>query len=85
MKTLNVMALLACTLALAACGDSPDNAPDVGGQPAGNTGQVPASATVSTAAYVAYTGRLTASETDRPLGVNMVTPPTSETESPQAL
>ncbi|MDO9096404.1 MAG: hypothetical protein Q7U99_27610 [Rubrivivax sp.] len=82
MKTLKVMTLLGCTVALVACGDSPDNAPDTGGQPAVDNRQVPASAAASIAAFFGYTGWLTANETAQPLGLDLVTPPTTETEVP---
>jgi hypothetical protein len=76
--------LLACALALAACSDNPEPVPPPGGVPAQNGGEVPASATASTAAYVGFANSLPPNETDQPLGVNGVTPPTSETEEPAA-
>jgi hypothetical protein len=79
------LVLLACALALAACGDDPDTVPPPDGTPAQNGGDVPTSATVSTSAYVGYLNSLPPSETDAPLGVNNVTPPTSETDEPAAL
>lgn len=81
MKTLKVMALLACAVALSACGDNPDD----GGPPAADDGQVPASASASIAAFFGYTSALTESETAQPLGVDRVTPPTSETQEPSPL
>jgi hypothetical protein len=77
--------LLACALALSACSDNPEPVPPPAGTPAQNGGEVPASATASTSAYVGYASSLQPSETDEPLGVNAVTPPTSETDEPAAL
>jgi hypothetical protein len=77
--------LLACALALAACSDNPETVPPPEGTPAQTGGEVPASATASTAAYVGFLNALPPSETDLPLGVNSVTPPTSETEEPAAI
>ena len=47
--------------------------------------EVPASATASTSAYAQYVASLVASETAMPLDVSKVSPPTSETESPQPI
>ena len=69
-------AALAASL-LAACGDNYTEATS----PVVIT-EVPASATVSTAAYTQFTASLTNSETDTPLGVNSATPPTSESDTP---
>jgi hypothetical protein len=80
MKFIRPALLLATTLALAACSDSPSEEPP---PPVAET-EVPASATASTSAYFSYVGSLPASDTDRPKGVNSVTPPTSETEAPRS-
>jgi hypothetical protein len=69
-----------CAL-LAACGDSPETAEP----PPAAANEVPASATTSSRAYAAYAGSLVASDTREPLDVNKVTPPTSETESPEPI
>jgi hypothetical protein len=79
------LVLLACALALAACSDNPEPVPAPDGTPAQTGGEVPASATASTSAYVGFANSLPPSETDLPLGVNGVTPPTSETDEPAAL
>ena len=74
---LEVLAVLALCAGLAACGgDSSDEpAPAV-------ASEVPASATVSTAAYTQFAGSLVKTETGQPLEVNKVVPPTSETDEP---
>jgi len=74
------IALGLCVL-LAACGDSPETAE----APPAAANEVPASATTSARAYAAYAGSLVASDTHEPLQVNKVTPPTSETESPESI
>ena len=74
----SIIGLGLCAL-LAACGDSPETAE----APAAN--EVPASATESTRAYANFAGSLAPSEHHEPLDVNKVTPPTSETEEPQAI
>ena len=79
MKLQHALLAAAAALLLAACGDDPADAPETP-PPAGNA--VPASATVSPAAYSQYAGSLATSETAAPLDVSQVTPPTSETEAP---
>ena len=78
MKKIHHMAaaLLAASL-LAACGDSvtDDSSPPP-------ITEVPASAGDSPTAYVQFTGSLVSSEIATPLGLNNVTAPTSETETP---
>ena len=81
MKLKKLLILTGLAGALAACGDSPSDAVDA---PPGST-EVPASATASTRAYATYTGSLAPSETGAPLDVTKVTPPTSESEEPQAI
>ena len=73
--------LLGLTAALAACGDNPQTAEVT--PPASN--EVPASASASSRAYASFAGSLPKSDTQDPLDVNKVTPPTSETEEPQAI
>jgi uncharacterized lipoprotein YbaY len=79
MKLQHALIAAAAALLLAACGDNPADAPET---PPPEATEVPASATVSATAYAQYAASLQASETARPLGVNNVTPPTSETEAP---
>ena len=76
--SLAVLAAAAVTL-LAACGDSPEDAG------AASSNQVPASATASTMAWTQFAASLRNSETEAPLEVNNVTPPTSESDPPQAI
>ena len=64
---------------LAGCGGGHDAAP----APPPAADEVPASATVSTAAFVDFTGSLAPSETQPPLDITTAVPPTSETEPPQ--
>jgi uncharacterized lipoprotein YbaY len=73
----------AATLGLAGCSDSPAPETPVATPAASN--EVPASATVSAAAYTEFAKSLTSSETGLPLDVNKVTPPTSETAAPLSL
>lgn len=81
MKLHKVLMLLGLAVALAACGDSPQEAEPT---PPAST-EVPASATASTRAYATYAASLAPSETGSPLDVSKVTPPTSEWEEPQPL
>jgi hypothetical protein len=74
----------AASLGLAACSDSPAPEAPAPATPAASY-EVPASATVSAAAYTEFAKSLGSSETTLPLDVNKVTPPTSETAAPQAL
>jgi hypothetical protein len=78
-SVLTLAAALSTSFWLVACGDSPTSVPEA--SPATTT-EVPASATADTAAYVSYTASLPASETQEPLGVGKVAPPTSETGEP---
>jgi hypothetical protein len=81
MKLHNLVLTLGLAASLAACGDSPQTA-EVN-PPASN--EVPASATASTRAYASFAASLPKSDTQDPLDVSKVTPPTSETEEPQAI
>ncbi len=76
------IAALAATL-LAACGDNPQDAPEMPPPAGGNP--VPASATTSPRAYAQFAASLSPSESGTPLDVSAVTPPTSETEQPETL
>lgn len=78
MKTKTSLALLATVTLLAACGDNPEDA-------AASSNQVPASATASTMAWSQFAATLQNSDTQTPLEVNNVTPPTSESDPPQAI
>ena len=79
MKIKTSFALLAAVTLLAACGDNPEDAD------AASSNQVPASATASTMAWTQFAASLRNSETQSPLEVNNVTPPTSESDPPQAI
>ena len=81
MKLHTLPILLGLATALAACGDSPQTAEVT--PPASN--EVPASATASSRAYASFAASLPKSDTQDPLDVNKLTPPTSETEEPQAI
>lgn len=81
MKLHQLPILLGLAAALSACGDSPQTAELA--PPASN--EVPASATASSRAYASFAASLSNSDTQDPLDVNKVTPPTSETEEPQAI
>ena len=72
----------AAALLLSACNDGPEVPLPV--TPAASNA-VPASATSSAKAYEQYAASLMNSETQAPLDVAAVTPPTSETEAPLAL
>ncbi len=84
MNMRSLFVLAGSAVLVAACGDSSvavmDPPPVV--QP---SNEVPTSATASTTAYVQYTGSLAASDTNEPLLVDKVVPPTSETEEPQTV
>ena len=81
MKTTTTLLALAATVLLAACGDNPEMATPA--PPAAN--EVPASASSSTGAYTSFAASLPASDTQEPLSVNNVVPPTSETEDSRAI
>jgi hypothetical protein len=77
MNTPRILLLLCLSAGLAACGGgTPDEAPPAAGH------EVPASATVSPAAYSQFAGSLATTETGQPLDVSKVVPPTSETAQP---
>ena len=78
MKLNHALIAASAALTLAACGDNP---PDATPTPQASN-EVPASATVSTTSYVQYTASLPANDTQEPLDVRKVVPPTSETEAP---
>ena len=75
---LTLSAALFTSLWLVACGDSPASMPP----PEAAANEVPASATVSDAAYVSYTGSLPASDSQEPVEVKKVSAPTSESDEP---
>ncbi len=79
MKIKTSLVLLAALTLLAACGDNPENADTT------PTNQVPASATASTSAWSQFAASLRNSDTQAPLEVNNVTPPTSESDAPMAI
>ncbi len=84
----NSCLLAAAMLALAACGgggsDAAPDTPAPAPAPAPSN-RVPTSASASTNALVQYSSSLAASESAEPLEVDQFTPPTSETEEPQAV
>ena len=81
MNTKTTLLALGTALLLAACGDNPDDADE----PTASTSDVPASALVSATAYSQFAASLTITETGKPLEVNGVMPPTSETDPPIAV
>ncbi|MBL8305585.1 MAG: hypothetical protein JNM33_02730 [Rubrivivax sp.] len=76
--------LAACALAalLTACGDDPAQGPEA--PPSATASEVPSTAAANAATWTQYAASLPRSETAAPLGLNQVTPPTSETEAPVA-
>jgi hypothetical protein len=80
MRTLALLPLLFASATLVACGGGSDDTP----VPA-TTNEVPATATVSTAAFASYAGMLGASDGAEPLDVSSLTPPTSDTDEPVTL
>jgi uncharacterized lipoprotein YajG len=83
MKLDKILLAAGAAVLLAACGDSPPA--ELPAPPAAGANAVPASATASIASYAQYAGSLPKSETDEPLDVSQVVPPTSETELPVAV
>ena len=82
MKKHFVLAVLAATAALTACGGGGDAAVQ---DPMVTPNEVPDSALGSATAYTAYVGTLAASETASPLDVSKIgNAPTSETAPPAA-
>ena len=71
---------LAMSLLLAACGNNPQD--EVAPQPQASTGDVPATALATATAYSQFAASLMKTETGKPLEVNGVMPPTSETADP---
>jgi hypothetical protein len=80
MKRLSFL-LAASAALLAGCGDDPAEAP----APAPAADDVPAEASASPAAFVAWMDRQPESDTREPLGVEGAMPPTSETDEPVPL
>ena len=81
MKLHQALMAVAAAALLAACGDSSQYTPAT---PPAASNEVPASASASTMAYAQYANSLPKSETQAPLDVSRVTPPTSESEAPLA-
>jgi len=81
MNTKATLAALSLCLLLGACGDSPQEAAAPPPQPQAS-GDVPASALVTTTAFSQFAASLVKTETGKPLEVNGVVPPTSETADP---
>jgi hypothetical protein len=82
MKFDRLLIVLASTAVFAACSDNPSAETP---QPPVQSNTVPASALVSARAYASFAASLPPSDSQVPLEVNGVTPPTSETEEPQML
>ena len=80
MNTKTTLLALGTALLLAACGNNPQELPAP--VPLANTGDVPASALASATAYSQFAASLAKTETGKPLEVNGVVPPTSETAAP---
>jgi len=79
MRTLALLPLLLASATLVACGGGDDTPVTA------TTDEVPATATVSVAAFASYAGMLDAVDTSEPLEVSSVTPPTSDTDEPVTL
>lgn len=80
-QPLKILLALGAALLLSACGGG-DGGTDTAAHPSESPGAVPASATVSTEAFVAYAAALSVDETAEPLDVSRIVPPTSETDEP---
>lgn len=80
-QPLKLLAALGAALLLSACGGG-DGGADTAPSPSESPGAVPASATVSTEAFVGYAATLAVDDMAEPLDVSMVVPPTSETDEP---
>ncbi len=84
-RNTTVAMLLVAGLALAGCGGGSSPAEPPAPSPAAATGDVPAEASASPAAYVGWMGKQAKDETREPLNVQGFVPPTSETDEPVAL
>lgn len=82
MNTKSTLLALGTALLLAGCGDSPQDVAAPAPAPQASTGDVPASALGTTTAYSQFAASLVKTETGKPLEVNGVVPPTSETADP---
>jgi multidrug efflux pump subunit AcrA (membrane-fusion protein) len=80
MRSLALLPLLLAGALLSACGGGSDDAPATA-----TANEVPATATVSVAAFASYAGMLDAVDSSEPLDVSSVTPPTSDTDEPVTL
>ncbi len=78
MRTLLMISTLVAAGALVACGGG-DSTPVAGER------EVPSSATASPTAFSQWAGSVAQEEGTEPLGMDMVVPPTSETEEPIAV
>ncbi len=68
------------SMLLAACGDNPQEAPAP--PPQASTSDLPATALGTATAFSQFAASLAKTETGKPLEVNGVVPPTSETADP---
>jgi hypothetical protein len=78
-------ALALLTLSLAGCGGSESITLNSPQNPPGAFDEVPAAAKASATGYTNFAAGLRKSETAAGLDINQTTPPTSETEAPQAI
>ncbi|MBA2547698.1 MAG: hypothetical protein H0V16_04460 [Burkholderiaceae bacterium] len=76
-------ATVALTLGVTGCGSSNDD--DNGTPAAPPTSEVPASASASVAAFIAFLLTLAANDTAEPLALGTFTPPADDVTEPQAL
>ena len=77
-----LLCALMLTVGLAACGGGDDGPAPPPPPPPVASNEVPASAYASTTAYSQYAAALASAETNEPLDVDKVLPPTSESEEP---
>ena len=81
MNAKTTLAALGLALLLSACGNGQDD-DNPALQPQAGAGDLPAGALATTSAYAQFAASLVKSETDRPLDLRGMSPPTSETASP---
>ena len=80
-RSFNLIALFAAGLLIAGCGSGGGGETPVAEEPA----QVPAEASTTTQALVAWTGAQAENETIEPLGMTAFMPPVSDTDEPAAI
>jgi hypothetical protein len=84
-KLRSALAAVACTALLVACGGGGDGADNANPKGPVAVDMVPISATVSATAYTQFASTLSNSDQAQPLGMDALTPPTSERDAPLAL